>query len=77
MNPISKTIIQTISNKTTVITSLIMHTFIETIKETIINILKKRDGIYQSESIEILNLPKTTVWRHLKRLERMGKIKII
>jgi uncharacterized membrane protein len=54
-----------------------MHTFIETIKETIINILKKRDGIYQSESIEILNLPKTTVWRHLKRLERMGKIKII
>jgi len=77
LNPISKTIIQTISNKTTVITSLIMHTFIETIKETIINILKKRDGIYQSESIEILNLPKTTVWRHLKRLERMGKIKII
>jgi uncharacterized membrane protein len=54
-----------------------MHTFIETIKETIINILKKRDGIYQSELIEILNLPKTTVWRHLKRLERMGKIKII
>jgi len=114
-------ITQTISNKTTVITSLIMHTFIETItkteaifglnifyiiilliiiaiiviifllkrrretmseylteeEETIMNILKKRDGIYQSELIEILNLPKTTVWRHLKRLERMGKIKII
>jgi len=114
-------ITQTISNKTTVITSLIMHTFIETItktetifglnifyiiilliiiaiiviifllkkrreimheylteeEEAIINILKKRDGIYQSELIEILNLPKTTVWRHLKRLERMGKIKII
>jgi uncharacterized membrane protein len=46
-------------------------------EEAIMNILKKRDGIYQSELIEILNLPKTTVWRHLKRLERMGKIKII
>lgn len=46
-------------------------------ENAIIDILKKRGGAYQSELVEILNLPKTTVWRHLKRLEKMGKIKII
>ncbi len=54
-----------------------MREYLTEEEEAIINVLKKRDGIYQSELIEILNLPKTTVWRHLKRLERMGKIKII
>lgn len=46
-------------------------------ENAIIDILKKRGGAYQSELVEILNLPKTTIWRHLKRLEKMGKIKII
>ncbi|MEM3406178.1 MAG: winged helix-turn-helix transcriptional regulator [Nitrososphaerota archaeon] len=54
-----------------------MREYLTEEEEAIINILKKRDGVYQSELIEILNLPKTTVWRHLKRLEKMGKIKII
>ena len=43
----------------------------------IIEELKARGGsAFQSELIKALNLPKTTVWRHLKGLEEEGLIEI-
>ena len=42
----------------------------------IINYLKKKKSAYQSEISQALKLPKTTVWRHLRKLEKYGIIKI-
>ena len=43
----------------------------------ILKILKKHGGtIMQSELQKILNVPKTTLWRAVKRLEQLGYIRI-
>jgi len=47
------------------------------IDKQIIDIIKNHGGsLMQSELQKILNIPKTTLWRAVKRLERFGYLRI-
>jgi len=51
--------------------------YLDKIDLAIINLLDKKGGsAFQSEIQKELLLPKTTLWRHIRRLERLGYIKI-
>lgn len=46
---------------------------------SIIDILKSTSSkmMYQSDLQRVLRLPKTTLWRHIRRLERLGYVEIV
>ncbi len=46
---------------------------------SIINTLKSTTSktMYQSDLQRVLRLPKTTLWRHIRRLERLGYVEIV
>ncbi|MEZ0290751.1 MAG: winged helix-turn-helix transcriptional regulator [Sulfolobales archaeon] len=51
--------------------------YLDDIDRKIIEVLDVRGGsIFQSELQDILRIPKTTLWRHVKRLERLGIVRV-
>jgi len=46
---------------------------------SIIDVLKSTSSktMYQSDLQRVLRLPKTTLWRHIRRLERLGYVEIV
>ena len=55
----------------------IVEEFIDETDRVILDTLKERGGeLYQSEIMRILGIPKTTLWRHLRRLEVLGYVEI-
>ncbi len=55
----------------------IVEEFIDETDRLILDTLKEKGGeLYQSEIMRILGIPKTTLWRHLRRLEVLGYVEI-
>jgi len=55
----------------------VIEELIDETDKAILDTLKERGGeLYQSEIMRILGIPKTTLWRHLRRLEILGYIMI-
>ncbi len=58
-------------------TEEIIEEFIDETDRAILDVLKEKGGeLYQSEIMRILGIPKTTLWRHLRRLEVLGYVEI-
>ena len=56
----------------------IIEEFIDETDRAILDTLKDHGGeLYQSELVRILGIPKTTLWRHLRRLEVLGYVQVI
>jgi len=53
------------------------HSRLDHLDRDILDVLRKKGGkALQSELMNELDIPKTTLWRHVKRLEALGYVKI-
>ncbi|MGC8596458.1 MAG: helix-turn-helix transcriptional regulator [Thermocladium sp.] len=58
-------------------TGMLISASLDDVDEAIINALKENGGtLYQSQLQQLTNIPKTTLWRHVQRLQDRGLVKI-